>query len=48
MALYISLLKKFLYNKVIPVIGSYPYLMDNIASLDIDTYNDIKKVEKYL
>ena len=27
---------------------SLPYLMYNIASLDIDTYNDIKIVGKYI
>tara|TARA_E500000178_G_scaffold351797_1_gene413732 strand:+ start:1171 stop:1851 length:681 start_codon:yes stop_codon:yes gene_type:complete len=47
-AIYIFTKKKFMYKKVIPIIGSFPYLMDNIASLDIDTYNDINKVKKYL
>ena len=40
-AIYIFRLSDFVKNYEFPSNGSYPYLMDNYESLDIDTKDDI-------
>tara|TARA_A100000164_G_C21693779_1_gene670223 strand:+ start:103 stop:807 length:705 start_codon:yes stop_codon:yes gene_type:complete len=47
-ALYIFRLFNFLKNNSFPSNNSIPYLMNDVESLDVDTYGDIKKVELFL
>ena len=47
-AIYIFTLSFFLDNKCFPSKNSYPFIMDDKLSLDIDTQDDIDKFIKYL
>jgi CMP-N,N'-diacetyllegionaminic acid synthase len=47
-AIYIFKVSEFLLRKGFPSNGSYPYIMDEIDSIDIDTEDDLILIEKYM
>ena len=47
-AIYIFTISQFLSRQGFPSNGSYPYIMSQLDSVDVDTESDLAKVENYL
>ena len=45
-AIYIFKAKSFLINNDFSISGAVPYIMDSKSSIDIDKYEDLKKIKK--